>query len=112
MPNTWIVDITHYLDERGAIIAAPAPARRLAQHFAAIVGAVTCDPHEAKTGSAVRCGRRPGRKRCPGQIRAAITLDDRMDIVWECPACGDNGLISNWHGTMWDCLDAELDDVH
>lgn len=112
MPNTWIIDLTHYLDKQGAIVTAPAAARRLGEHFAAIVGAVTCNPCEAAAGSIVRCRRRPDRKPCPGQIRATITLDDRMDIVWECPSCGDNGLISNWHGTMWDCLDAEPEDAN
>lgn len=112
MPNTWIVDLTHYLDERGAIIATPGPARRLAEHFAAIVAAVTSDPVQAATASTIPCRRRPRRKRCPGRIRATISLDDRMDIVWECPACGDDGLISNWHGTMWDCLDTDPDDAH
>jgi hypothetical protein len=111
MANTWIIDLTHYLDEHGAIVTVPSPARRLAEHFGAIVRAVTWDPVGAETGSSVRCRRRPGRKRCPGQIRAAITLDDGMDIVWECPSCGDNGLISNWDGTMWDCLDIEADDA-
>jgi hypothetical protein len=112
MPNTWIIDITHYLDKRGAIVSSPAPARRLAEHFAAIIAAVTQDPHQSATVSPVRCRRRPGRRPCPGHIRAAITLDARMDITWECTSCGDNGLISNWHGTMWDCLDAELDEGH
>lgn len=112
MPNTWIIDMTHYLDEHGAIVTAPAAAHRLGEHFAAIVGAVTYNPCEAATGSTVRCRRRPGRRPCPGQIRGAITLDDQMNIVWECPCCGDNGLISNWHGTMWDCLEAEPDDAN
>ena len=112
MPNTWIVDITHYLDARGAIVAAPTPARRLAEHFAAIVGAATSDPQRAATASGVRCRRRPGRRPCPGEIRASITLDDRMDVVWECPACGDEGVISNWQGTLWDCLDVEPADAH
>jgi hypothetical protein len=53
MPNTWIIDMTHYFDEHGAIVTAPGPARRLAEHFAAIVAAVTCDPCEAATGSIV-----------------------------------------------------------
>jgi hypothetical protein len=112
MANTWIIDLTHYLDERGATVTVPSPARRLAEHFGAIVRAVTWDPVGAGTGSSVRCRRRPGRKPCRGHIRAAITLDDRMDIVWECPLCGDNGVISNWHGTMWDCLDDDVDDAN
>jgi hypothetical protein len=24
------------------------------------------------------------------------------NIVWICPACGDNGSISNWQRTIWD----------
>lgn len=112
MPDTWIIDITHYLDDRGAIVSAPAPARRLAEHFAAIVASVTLNPYQAATGSTVPCRRRPHRKPCPGTIRAAITLDPSMDIVWDCSARGDNGLISNWHGTMWDCLDVEVDESH
>jgi hypothetical protein len=112
MANTWIVDITHFLDERGAIVASPAEARCLAEHFAAIVAATTSAPCQAATGSPVRCRRRPRRKPCPEAIRAAITLDDRMDVVWDCPSCGDNGVISNWHGTIWDCLDADPVDAH
>lgn len=112
MANTWIIDMTHYVDEHGAMVTVPAPARRLAEYFGAIVRAVTWDPGEAGRGSSIRCRRRPGRKPCPGQIRAAITLDEQMDIVWECSWCGDNGLISNWHGTMWDCLDADPDDAN
>ena len=23
-------------------------------------------------------------------------------IVWWCPACGENGTIRNWKGTLWD----------
>jgi hypothetical protein len=90
----------------------PAPARRIAEHFAAIVAAVTSD---LSLG-----GRRLDRpmsatsraKALPRRIVASIALDDDMDIVWECPSCGDNGVISNWHGTMWDCLDADLDEAH
>ncbi len=112
MPDTWITDITHYLDERGAIVSMSGPARRLAQHLGAIVVAVTREPFQSATESGVPCRRRPSRKPCPGRIRAAITVDDVMDIVWECPSCGDNGRISNWHGTMWDCLDLDLDESH
>jgi hypothetical protein len=31
----------------------------------------------------------------------AVT-DAEMNIAWECPACGDNGLIHHWQGTPWD----------
>jgi hypothetical protein len=112
MADTWITDITDYLDERGALVSTPGPARRLAEHLGAIVVAVTREPFKSATASAVRCRRRPNRKPCLGHIRAALTLDGDMDIVWECPSCGDNGRISNWHGTMWDCLDIEPGEGH
>ena len=47
------------------------------------------------------CRRRPGRRRCPGEIHAGFAEDPR-EITWICPRCGDNGLIQGWRGTRWD----------
>jgi len=49
MADTWITDMTHFLDQNGAIGVMPDPARKL----------------------------------------------------------GDNGLIRNWQGTLWDCWDTK-----
>jgi predicted RNA-binding Zn-ribbon protein involved in translation (DUF1610 family) len=26
-----------------------------------------------------------------------------QDIRWMCPDCGDQGVVSNWQHTLWDC---------
>ena len=100
MADTWITDITHFLDDTGGVAAKAGPARRIAEHFGAIIAAVSAQPLEARTSTRVRCRRRPGRRPCSGEIRAVF--DCETNIVWECPACGDNGLIQNWQGTFWD----------
>ena len=78
----------------------PGPARRLAEHVGAIVTSVADQPREVVAVTGVRCRRRPRRRSCPGEIRAVI--DGESNIVWECPACGDNGVIHHWQGTPWD----------
>lgn len=100
MANTWVVDMRDYLDESGGIVGLPTPARRLADHFGAIVVAMS----DRTTGKVVRthvkCRRRPGRRPCAGFLEAVIEHELRM--IWECPVCGDNGAISGWQGTPWD----------
>jgi hypothetical protein len=52
----------------------------------------------------LRCRRRPGRRPCTGVL--SILLDESLeDLVWHCPACGDNGVIRGWEGTFWDNSD-------
>ena len=63
MGDTWVTDMTHFLDDTGQIGEMPAPARNLAEAV-------------LKLGSG--------------------------EIVWRCPACDDNGLISGWARTPWD----------
>jgi hypothetical protein len=101
LANTWITDLRHFLDERGAIAPLSGPGRKLAEHLAAIVAAVTAAT-EAGPITTVRCRRRPGRRPCPGEIEAEIDAET-MDILWLCPVCGDNGVVHHWQGTLWDC---------
>ena len=97
MPDTWITKLEHYLNEDGEFPAdLGGPAQSLARFFAEIVSATT----EARR-SAVRCRRRPNRKPCPGVIQAVVEVR-REEILWECPVCGDNGVLSGWAGTKWD----------
>jgi hypothetical protein len=39
--DTWITDMTHYLDAEGRIVEMPRPAERLAAHLGAIVVAIS-----------------------------------------------------------------------
>jgi hypothetical protein len=100
MPDTWIIDITHYLDASGRLAAMPGPARRIADYFGSIVAALADTIPETVTFTSVQCRRRPGRRRCLGQIQGVVNSESA--IRWQCPVCADNGLISHWQGTIWD----------
>jgi hypothetical protein len=99
--NPWITAIVHYLDAEGRLADMRAPARNLANHLGAIVSALTSQPPGELRQTSVQCRRRPGRRLCAGQIWAMIEVGSGK-ISWECPACGDNGVIHQWEGTPWD----------
>src|SRR5450759_1783573 len=48
----------------------------------------------------VWCWRRPGRKRCRGEIIAERQRGS-PEIWWHCPLCGVNGVIRGWEGSLW-----------
>ena len=101
MARTLVTDLTHFLTKEGAIAPMPGPARRLAEFLGKIVIDATTPPSEQFLGKRVKCTRRPGRKPCPGEIETDVDSETNT-IVWWCPACGENGYIRNWQGTLWD----------
>ena len=105
MPDTWITDLTHFLDEEGNIISKPSQAKALAEYMAAIVSMASFPDPEYPPEYIVRCRRRPNRKPCLEQIVGFIN-DETDAIVWMCPRCKDCGTISNWRGTRWDLTSA------
>jgi len=76
-------------------------AARVADLLGRIVATASRHPTTEELVSLVRCRRRPGRKACPGHI-AFRREDAENRIVWACPKCDDQGLITNWAGTGWD----------
>jgi len=100
MSDTWITDMTHFLDPEGN---APEQlrSRRLIHHLGAIIAAVTTEPAETSRELDIKCRRKPGRKPCPGIIQAGFE-PSRSNITWHCPICGDRGLIQHWQRTPWD----------
>jgi hypothetical protein len=115
-PRTWVIDLRHYLEEDGdELSTVSGPALNLALFVTSIVVWVTDhlptgDPH-----TNVTCIRRPGRKRCTGDIFAELDAVSGS-IYWQCPWCGENGIISGWQGTLWDRSpappEASSTDVH
>jgi len=101
MGDTWITDLTHFLDEEGHIGPTHGPARRLAEHFTAIVELASRFEFVIHPEYQVRCRRRPGRKPCPGHIESDLNFETE-DIMWWCTACDDHGNIRNWKGSKWD----------
>ena len=101
MGNTWIVDLRHYLTPAGAMAQMTSRARILAEYFASIVVDATTNLDDPPT---VRCRRRPGHRPCSGIVMPYPSADENDDILWHCPVCHDNGIISGWQNTLWDGL--------
>lgn len=97
---TWVTDLRHYLDEDGQLAAMPGPAMRLATFVCAIVS-WTSRGGGVRERTNVWCRRTRQRRPCGGEIVAGYG-GESADIVWECPECGDNGLIHDWQGSRWD----------
>jgi hypothetical protein len=73
---------------------------RLAIFFGAIVAWVTDHLPDGDEYTNVPCRGSPGRRRCRGDIIAA--LDRRSGhIEFQCPLCGDHGMIHGWEDTLW-----------
>jgi len=105
LPDTWITDISHFLDENGELISEPSQARKLGEFLAAIIVMASYPDPEYPHEYRVSCRRRPNRKLCQTDI--AGWLDPETDdVVWICPICQDKGLIRNWRGTIWDMSDS------
>lgn len=93
-----VTDLQHFLDLPDA---APAPARRLAEQLGLLVRAASAGDTSEAWETALPCRRRPGNRPCAGRMvvsRGAPTAS----IEWQCSACSDSGVISNWEGTMFD----------
>jgi hypothetical protein len=105
MANTWITDITHFLDVGGELIKEPMQARKLGEYLSAIV-VVASYPDPEYEGFKVLCRRRPNRKPCLTEIAAWID-PETDDVVWICPVCRDKGIVSNWRGTVCDMSECE-----
>lgn len=106
MSNTWITDITHFLDDNGEVIKEPLQARKLGEYFVAIILMASYPDPDYPPEYQVLCRRRPKRKSCNTDIAGWVDLETD-DVVWICPVCRDRGIISNWRGTIWDMSDCE-----
>ena len=103
----WSTNMQHYLDEKGSTDQIPTEVKELADHFGAIVAAVTLD-FTGRTievpGITCRNPKAPG---CSGSIIGCIGRDIES-IDWYCTNCEDSGVITGWDGTLWDCKEVAL----
>ena len=93
-----VTDLHHFLDLPPG---PPGPARRLAEHLSTIVRAATAGDAGIAWESALPCRRRPGNRRCPGRM-IVLRTEPPAPIRWQCSACDDEGIISNWAGSPCD----------
>ena len=93
----YVVDLTHYLDEKGIIAPQKGPARKIANFLTAVVAHASDfeRPSDTPGPFCFKC-----RKRDQSAVDTAI--DTQWRIVWFCPVCHTEGQISNWEHTFWD----------
>ncbi len=101
MSRLMVTDLTHFLNEAGSVAELTARAKPLVAYLGSIVRGTTESASGHLPDGAVRCRRRPGRKRCPGKLEARIE-PKTAEIHWRCPVCWDGGTIDHWEGTPWD----------
>jgi hypothetical protein len=101
MVGTWYSDATHFMNESGELADMPGPATSIAVFLRSVVGWVTMRHALNAEETNVTCRRSPGQRRYAGEIGAYL-LPDTGQIIYMCPECGDNGVITGWEGTSWD----------
>ncbi len=93
-----VTDLHHLLDLPQDT---PGPARRLAEHLSSIVRAATAGDAGTAWESALPCRRRPANRRCRGRM-IVLRTEAGAPIRWQCSACEDEGVISNWEDSPFD----------
>lgn len=93
-----VTDLNHFADLPEDT---PGPARRLTGHLSNIVRSATAGDAGTAWETALPCRRRPANRRCPGRI-IVLRTEAPAPIRWQCSACGDEGMISNWEDSAFD----------
>jgi hypothetical protein len=97
---TLVIDINHWLDERGEL---PTHNLRLRRNALRIVTFIEYGgPLDVLEGreTLVACKRKPRRKQCLGLMWVMKRSDDRLEAY--CPACRETeAVISGWQDTVW-----------
>jgi hypothetical protein len=93
----YVIDVSHYLNDKGSIAVELGAARKIADFVTSVIAHAT-DFDRAEDHPGPKCFK--CRKRDAQCVQTGIAADDM--VVWECPACGTHGIVSNWQGTFWD----------
>jgi len=102
MPDTYVMNLTHFLDEDGNIPTdIPRQARELGSFIALIVDKVTAE--YSGTDSGINTGIRCRSKKCSGEIIGLLEESDEP-VHWHCLECGHHGVTSEWQNSKWDNL--------
>ena len=96
----FIVDLRHYLDDKGAIGPRSGPGLDMANFM---TGVVACG-----TNLNASCARPPPCIECTS-AGVRVVMDESSRVYWQCCACDEDGVISNWQDTLWDMTDAAFE---
>lgn len=101
----WVINIQHWLDEKGGGPAVP-QLRLKVKKLSEIIVYATSVAAGLPVESIPKCWRRPKRKPCKGEL--SINIDEKSGhISWHCGICGDDGVVSGWEGLIWDMTDTD-----
>ena len=80
----------------------PASVIRFTEYLGSIIAGASHSPSSEWQTLKLKCRRRPGRRPCPGSIRARMGEESPPEILWHCPRCGERGILRNWRCSEWD----------
>ena len=110
MGRAYSTDMRDFVDASGEQAELTPETLRLVKFFALVI-LLALRGNRGRPGTLViPCKFNPKRRRCKGRIKAGL-VSESDKIVWECPACGDSGVISNWRNTPWDFTQWDLDEM-
>jgi integration host factor subunit alpha len=95
-----VIDIGQMLNQA---VASPdlLELRDRVKHFGQIVEHATSLAAGIEAELKPICGKRLAQKPCAGAIEVLLFSEKRL-IYWQCPQCGDDGIIIGWKGLIWD----------
>lgn len=89
---SYVTDLTHLLDSKGAIASKKGVGFTMADFQTKIVYHTTLKDN---INSTYKCFK------CKGS-NASSNIQDDDEIAWVCNNCGITGFIKNWRGSLWD----------
>ncbi len=95
--HTYVTDLGHFLDAGGSLVEGTAA--KMALYLALIVEQGSVMEIGEGRSTAMPCARPSRRKRCGGLLSVGRSAED--SIEWECPHCGENGVIRGWESTQF-----------
>ena len=106
----WVIDIRHWLGEN--LVDAGLPQLKFkVKKLAEIITYATAIEAGISVDVRPRCGRKPQRKPCAGELEISLDFDIEQ-IHWLCPECGDEGVLTGWRGLIWDMSDCSSTNPH
>lgn len=101
---TMVTNLRHFLDENGEVPDLTPEAEVLLAFLGQVVEAATLSYDKPISLAGELCRAVLKGDPCRGEVEVWVYAENNQ-IGWECLECGDDGVITNWEGTKWDCRD-------
>lgn len=94
-----ISNITHFLNPHGNIAKdMPSEVTDLATFLTLVIEATTDFNSESGFSTRLPCLD----KKCKGIIHSRLLIEKDHEIYWQCDFCVQEGILTEWEGTIWD----------